>query len=77
MTSPPRTKEEARVYRYPYRGVGKPYTDGQCAYSVPVRPHWLNYHQCTRRPGHGPDGLYCKQHAKMVEDNMKRREGWK
>jgi hypothetical protein len=21
-------------------------------------------HQCSRKRGHGPDGLYCKQHAK-------------
>lgn len=23
--------------------------------------------QCTRNRGHGPDGLYCKQHAKQKE----------
>lgn len=23
--------------------------------------------QCQRRRGHGPDGLYCKQHAKIIE----------
>lgn len=23
--------------------------------------------QCTRKRGHGPDGLFCKQHAKMIE----------
>ncbi len=21
-------------------------------------------HQCSRKRGHGPEGLYCKQHAK-------------
>lgn len=26
--------------------------------------HWI---QCSRKRGHGPNGLYCKQHAKMVE----------
>ncbi|KKN04963.1 hypothetical protein LCGC14_1091970 [marine sediment metagenome] len=25
-------------------------------------------HQCSRKRGHGPDGLYCKQHAKMEEE---------
>jgi hypothetical protein len=24
-------------------------------------------HQCSRKRGHGPDGLYCKQHAKRHE----------
>ena len=24
-------------------------------------------HQCSRKRGHGPDGLYCKQHAKIEE----------
>ncbi len=24
-------------------------------------------HQCSRPRGHGPDGLRCKQHAKMME----------
>jgi hypothetical protein len=31
-----------------------------------VWPHsggWIPY-QCCRKRGHGPDGLYCKQHAK-------------
>jgi len=23
-------------------------------------------HQCSRKRGHGPDGLYCKQHAKKA-----------
>ncbi len=23
--------------------------------------------QCARKRGHGPDGLYCKQHAKQEE----------
>ncbi len=24
------------------------------------------FHQCSRLRGHGPDGKYCKQHAKML-----------
>jgi len=26
---------------------------------------WQPY-QCQRKRGHGPDGLYCKQHAKKL-----------
>ena len=33
---------------------------------VLVSQGWYTY-QCSRKRGHGPDGLYCKQHAKMVE----------
>ena len=25
--------------------------------------------QCARKRGHGPDGLYCKQHAKRHTEN--------
>lgn len=30
---------------------------------------WGKYRdrQCSRERGHGPDGLYCKQHAKKLE----------
>ena len=24
------------------------------------------FNQCQRKPGHGPESLYCKQHAKKV-----------
>lgn len=34
-----------------------------CAYEVGGK--YLSA-QCSRKPGHGPDGLYCKQHAKKV-----------
>ena len=27
---------------------------------------WITY-QCSRKRGHGPDGLHCKQHAKQHE----------
>ena len=28
---------------------------------------WVSSYQCSRPRGHGPGGLYCKQHAKMKE----------
>ena len=31
---------------------------------------WIPY-QCTRKRGHGPDGLYCKQHAKKHTEDSK------
>ena len=35
-----------------------------------VEEIWSRYisYQCSRKRGHGPNGEYCKQHAKMIED---------
>lgn len=27
--------------------------------------------QCPRKRGHGPDGLYCKQHGRMAEEGSR------
>lgn len=35
-----------------------------CVEEVQASGTWPHYHQCNRKRGHGPDGLYCKQHAK-------------
>ena len=59
---------------YPHRAYGRndglhrptPYKPDRCAYEVSEPPHYLSSHQCTRKPGHGPDGLFCKQHARVV-----------
>lgn len=67
MTNPPKTKEEAARYRYGSWRVaprGYEYSPARCAYEVHHDPR---FHQCERANGHGPDGLYCKQHAKIVE----------
>ena len=29
---------------------------------------FLYTHQCTRKRGHGKDGLYCKQHARKHQE---------
>ena len=62
----PKTKEEARKRRY-NTWAGNPngvrYQESKCAADV-----WRNHlsYQCARKPGKGPDGLYCGIHAKMV-----------
>ena len=40
----------------------------RCIAEVSEPPHYIHRSQCLRKRGHGPDGLYCKQHAKMVEE---------
>lgn len=66
MFDPPMTKEEARAYRYnSWAGnpEGAAYNFLRCAWEVPDGFH---YCQCLRHPGHGPKGLYCRQHAKKL-----------
>ena len=66
----PKTREEAMRTRYQVwvgNPKGHPYDPYACAAKVwGIGTRFLPY-QCCRKPGHGPDGLYCKQHARMVE----------
>lgn len=39
---------------------------GRCIAEVLASRSWWVAHQCFRNRGHGPVGLYCKQHAKML-----------
>ena len=69
MLNAPQTLEEAEQYRY-NRWAGNPdgndYEEGYCVYEVWTTDGWGSY-QCQRNNGKGPSGLYCWQHAKMVE----------
>lgn len=71
MFNPPKTIEEAKAYKYnEWAGnpKGMPYREKECAYEVwPSSGGFLPY-QCSRKNGHGPAELYCKQHTKMVEE---------
>jgi hypothetical protein len=40
----------------------------RCAKMVSHPPHYLHSFQCQRKPGHGPDGKFCKQHAKKIAE---------
>jgi hypothetical protein len=67
MINPPKTREEAEKYRYNIWGgnpKGSRFNKTKCAYEL--MDNWL-LRQCRRNSGYGPDGLYCKQHAKEVE----------
>ncbi len=35
------------------------------------------FRQCSRKRGHGPDGLFCKQHAGIVTRMLARMERMK
>ncbi len=70
MPEYPQTLEEARAYRY-NEWAGNPngssYLVGWCAYEV---FRTLPGHQCYRKDGYGPERLYCKQHAKIVQEQV-------
>ena len=64
----PRNLEEAKRYRY-NKWAGNPqgwaYDTERCAWHVFSERG--NSYQCLRKPGHGTDGIFCKQHARMRE----------
>ena len=75
MIHGPKTRAEAEGWRYKllphpaeerwsYTQVTARYSRALCAWSV---HRWAGEVQCSRAPGHGPEGLWCKQHAKMAE----------
>ncbi len=70
MFNPPKTIKEAKAYRY-HKWAGNPngraYKEGFCSWQVWEVGRAITSHQCSRKNGHGPAGLYCRQHAKMVE----------
>lgn len=76
----PKTKAEAARETYPGIGMGPGarYVPGKCVAAVRDRGMiFPTYHQCERKPGFGPAGLYCKIHdpekVKAREDERTRR----
>jgi hypothetical protein len=62
---------------------GQPYNPKQCAHEVFPRGGSYITYQCSRKPGYGPDKLFCKQHAKKnvkalreMVDGAAGRFGW-
>ena len=74
----PKTKVEAKKLSYGNRThVG--YTSEQCAKRVTrYYGNWPSFGQCRRKPGHGPEKLYCKQHdpAEVEKREYKRQKKW-
>jgi hypothetical protein len=63
MRNLPETLEDAKKVRYGKwagNSDGKEYKLDRCAFEV-----WRDFGsgQCSKKNGHGPDGLYCKSHA--------------
>jgi hypothetical protein len=47
---------------------GCPENTSLCIAEVCDRGRSMIIHQCSRKRGHGPGKLYCKQHAKKLAD---------
>jgi len=62
----PETFEEAKQYRYGEFDDQKKYKEGYCAYEVWPSDGFQISYQCSRKNGHGINGLYCSQHAKIL-----------
>lgn len=63
----PRPRNGKRIYGdWAGNPKGNPERRGDCI----VQVCWdrMIDHQCTRKRGHGPDGLFCKQHARKIAE---------
>jgi hypothetical protein len=64
MMSGPQARAGAEGWRYWGFGpsTAARWNPGDCAWEISAGV------QCARRAGHGPEKLWCKQHAKMAEE---------
>ena len=59
--------EMRRYNKWAGHKKGTPEDERLCIVEVHDSHGWL-YHQCLRKRGYGENGLYCKQHAKMIKE---------
>jgi len=55
---------------------GVPEDVTRCIEEVPSNGSWIPY-QCRRKRGHGPDGLYCKQHGEKEQKHLEQERRMK
>jgi len=68
---------EKRVYdKSIIRPKGIPEDPTRCVATVADETGW-HFYQCKRKRGHGSDGLYCKQHAKIIERRQQITDSFK
>ena len=78
MMNKPTTLEQARLGHYGHSHGQMPnFIEGRCAEEVSQNEgRWTSFHQCTRKSGHGPEGLYCKLHAEPFGAQEAKGERW-
>lgn len=80
MINPPKSKAEAKKLTYGDNLSKAPFNSQRCAWEVTVdEGRWASFHQCYRKPGFGPDGIFCKLHdpAAIKKRDEKRHEKFK
>jgi len=50
---------------------GRVEDESRCIEEVKAQEGWGHWYQCQRKRGHGPNELYCKQHAKMLAEKTR------
>ena len=66
--TPEKQKDGLRIYgRWAGNPQGIKENLTRCAEQVHESGRGIRFYQCTRNRGYGPDGLYCKQHAKKYQ----------
>lgn len=65
------TIEEARKCKYGTTSAREAYREGGCV--IGLWHGWSN-RQCSRKNGHGPDGLFCKQHDPIAQQEKVARK---
>lgn len=66
MTADQRATTKLRVYgKWAGKPVGTPEDVTLCVETIVADRFVTGGYQCRRKRGHGPDGLYCKQHGKI------------
>ena len=71
MLARPRTIREAQQARYgAWAGEpsGRSWRNNRCAYEVVESGRGSLFRQCFKKPGYGPGELYCKVHAKRLDN---------
>ena len=59
---------ERRYGQWAGNKKGNPEDKTKCIVEVCVEQNrWPTFHQCRRKRGHGPEGVLCKQHARILE----------
>lgn len=70
-----KNRAEAQKHRYGSWGgnpKGTPYDPKYCCEEVGRNQGgWTMFGQCQKKPGHGPDGLYCRIHEPEYEKNRR------
>lgn len=78
----PKNLAEAKAYRYgAWAGMpkGVAYRVGECAAEVWDSGRGARHHQCGRKSGHGPDGIFCPSHdpTRIKKREDAREAKWK